>query len=113
MTIPQDVSTVIDLLRMTKPKLGSTNLIFEGRIDLEESGGVQFWRPVFNRKLTANDYIPAHYVPVIVQAAQYQNTGRFDPVLLIAIPCTVGDMGDPSVKMYSGDYGTVITFEAA
>ena len=25
----------------------------------------------------------------------------FNPVLLIAIPCTVGDMGDPSVKMYS------------
>ena len=113
MTIPQDVSIVIASLTMTKQKPNTDLLIFKGRIDLEESEGVQFWRPVFNRKLTANDQIPAHYVPAIVSAAQYRNSGMFNPVLLIAIPCTVGDMGDPSVKMYSGDYGTVITFEAA
>ena len=98
---------------MTKPKPGSAGLIFEGRIDLEEAEGVQFWRPVFNRKVTADDHIPAHYVPAILQAARYRNAGLFDPVFLIAIPCTVGDMNDPAVEVCSGDDGTVITFKAA
>lgn len=98
---------------MTKPKPGSAGLIFEGRIDLEEAEGVQFWRPVFNRKLTPDDHVPAHYVPVIVQAARFRNSGMFDPVFLIAIPCTVGDMNDPGVEICSDTDGTVITFKAA
>lgn len=96
---------------MTKPKPSSAGLIFEGRIDLEEAEGVQFWRPIFNRKVTPDDHVPAHCVPVIVRAAQYRNAGLFDPVFLIAIPCTVGDMNDPNVEVSSGEDGTVITFK--
>lgn len=98
---------------MTKPKPGSVGLIFEGRIDLEEAEGVQFWRPIFNRKVTPGDHVPAHYVPVIVQAARFRNSGLFDPVFLIAINCTVGDMNDPGVEICSGEDGTVITFKEA
>lgn len=97
---------------LTKPK-PSSDLAFYGRVDLEDAEGIQFWRPVFNRKLKPSDHVPAQYVHAIVRAAQWRNAGLLDHVLLIAIPCTVGDLGDPDIEICSGEDGTVITFKAA